>query len=167
MKKLLIVCGLVGAFVIGFWSVSAAPSNFAGTWVLDKSKSEGLQGAMANADVTWVVTQDDKQLSYDSKISGGGQDFTQNYIYKLDGSETTADVTGRLPGKATRKAKWMDDGKILELNQVLNANFQGNDVTITTKDHWELADGGKALKVHRTTESPRGTQEVKYTFNKK
>jgi hypothetical protein len=50
---------------------------------------------------------------------------------------------------------------------VTKANFQGNDVTITSTEHWELADGGKTLKVHRTSESPRGTQETKLTFTKK
>ncbi|HXG68787.1 MAG TPA: hypothetical protein VNO70_27060, partial [Blastocatellia bacterium] len=74
---------------------------------------------------------------------------------------------GQLSGKATRKAKWMDGGKILELHQVINADFQGNPVTITTMEHWELSADGKVLNVHRKSESPRGTQEYKFAFNKK
>ena len=91
----------------------------------------------------------------------------QKVTYNLDGSETTAEMMGQGgPSKATLKAKWASDS-VLELRSVRNVNFQGNDVTITTTDHWELADGGKTLKVHRTTESPRGTNEAKLTFTKK
>ena len=122
---------------------------------------------MANLDQTWVVTQDAKTFTVDASFSGGDQPMpAQKRTYNLDGSETTQEVTGRMPGKAALKAKWQGDS-VLELSSVLKANFQGNDVTITTTEHWELADGGKTLKVHRTQESPRGTQETKLTFAKK
>ncbi|MFY9607404.1 MAG: hypothetical protein WAU45_02165 [Blastocatellia bacterium] len=166
MKRISTGLALFCVLVVG--SVSAAGTDFSGTWVLDKTKSEGLQGAMAGADQTWVVSQDAKTLTVETQFSGGQQEMpAQKRTYNLDGSETTAEVTGRLPGKATLKAKWMGDGKILELNGVQSANVQGNDIKITRTEHWELADGGKTLKVHRTTESPRGTQESKLIFTKK
>lgn len=46
-------------------------------------------------------------------------------------------------------------------------SFRGNPVTITQVQHLELAEGGKVLKIHSTSESPRGTQESKLTYNKK
>lgn len=162
MKKLMIVCTLVGVCMMGLAAVAAAPANFAGTWKLDRSKSEGLQGRMAEMDQTWTVKQDDKQLTVERPGMGG----TQTSVYNLDGSATTAEIGGQAPGKATRKAKWMDDGKILELNEVRNVNFQGNEVTITSTQHWELADGGSTLKVHQVTESPRGKQEAKLVLTK-
>lgn len=168
MKRSLVLLSLFAVLMVGFWSVGAAATDFSGTWALDKAKSEGLQGRMADLDQTWVVTQDAKTFTVETTITGGDQQRPpQKRTYNLDGSETTMDVTGRMPGKATMKAKWQGDGKILELSQVTKANFQGNDVTITSTEHWELADGGKTLKVHRTQESPRGTQESKLTFTKK
>jgi hypothetical protein len=168
MKRLLIFCILVCALVIEVWAAGPAPANFSGTWVLDKTKSEGLAGPMAGADITMVVTQDAKQLTTETTYTGGQREIpVQKATYNLDGSETTAEMTGRMPGKATLKAKWMGDGNILELNSVQNVNVQGNDVTITRQDHWELAEGGKVLKIHRKSESPRGTQELKLVFNKK
>lgn len=167
MKRFLLACGLVCALMIGALA-AASPANFSGTWVLDKAKSEGLSPQMADVDVTMTVTQDDKQLVTETKYTGGAQERpAQKATYKLDGSETTAEVGGRMPGKATFKAKWIDDGKALELNSVRNVTVQDNPVTITLKEHWELAEGGKVLNVHRTSESPRGTQESKLTFNKK
>ncbi|HSF25845.1 MAG TPA: hypothetical protein VLE20_16590 [Blastocatellia bacterium] len=166
MKRISTALALFCVLAVG--AVSAAGTDFSGTWVLDKAKSEGLQGPMADVDQTWVVTQDAKTLTVETQFSGGQQEMpAQKRTYNLDGSETTAEVTGRFPGKAALKAKWMGDGKILELNSVRNINVQGNDVTIKSTEHWELADDGKTLKVHRTTESPRGTQENKLTLTKK
>ena len=112
-----------------------------------------------------TVTQDAKQLGVETSISGSDQP-PQKLTYKLDGSETTAEFAGRMPGKGTLKAKWASDS-VLELHTVRNVNVQGNDVTITTPEHWEIGDGGKSLTVHRTTESPRGTNEQKLVFTKK
>ncbi|MEP7270248.1 MAG: hypothetical protein ABI882_02030 [Acidobacteriota bacterium] len=168
MKKTAIAVTILGVFALSLGLALAAPANFAGTWGLDKTKSEGLQGRQASGETTLVVTQDDKQLSYESKLVAEGQPApAQTAMFKLDGGETTADVQGRMPGKATRKAKWMNDGSMLELKDVRNVSFQGNDFTITITDHWELADGGKTLKVHRIVETPQGPQESKLTFVKK
>ena len=167
MKKSLVLLSLFSVLMVGFWSVTAAPTNFSGTWLLDKAKTEGLQGQAASVDQTWVVTQDAKTFTVEKNFSGGEQPRApQKSTYNLDGSETSLEMTGRMSGKAALKAKWQGDS-ILELSSVLKTNIQGNDVTITTTEHWELADGGKTLKVHRTQETPRGTQEVKMVFTKK
>lgn len=168
MKRSLIFLSLSCALMVGFWSVSAAPTDFSGTWTLDKAKSEGLAGPMAQADITLTVTQDAKTITIETKITGGPQDIpAQKSTYNLDGSETTAEMGGRMPGKATLTAKWSSDGKALDLTSVRKFNAQGNEVTRTTKDHWELADGGKTLKVHRNSEGRQGPQESKLVFVKK
>ena len=51
----------------------AAAPNFAGTWTLDKSKSQGLNQRWQNAEsVTWNVTQTDKEITIEEKVTGGG-----------------------------------------------------------------------------------------------
>ena len=166
MKRSLIFLALCTVLMAGIWSVSAAPPNFAGTWMLDKAKSEGLQGNMANLDQTWVITQDAKTLNIETTITGGEQQRPpQKRSYNLDGSETTSEMTGRITGKNTSKTRWQGD--VLEINTVLKGNMGGTDFTATTTEHWELADGGKTLKIHRTSESPQGTRETKLTLTKK
>jgi hypothetical protein len=86
--------------------------------------------------------------------------------YSLDGKETTAELEGRMPGTATLKARWVKDGKALELSTVRHVDFQGNSVTFTSKERWELAEGGEVLSLQRSVETPRGTDTVKLTFNK-
>src|ERR687883_489553 len=72
MKKIVSICGLQCALALAAVSALAAPPSFAGTWELDKSKSEGLSRGMQNADsVTMTVTQDAKQLTVDTKVVAG------------------------------------------------------------------------------------------------
>jgi hypothetical protein len=178
MKRALTICGLFCALIIGVAAVSAQKgANFAGTWELDKSKSQMSQRqADSIKSATWTVTQDDKQLTSEQKIErvegaggggGGGRGSGMGggaLTVKLDGSETTTESQN---GKTTTKAKWLNEGKTLEITSVRSGEFQGNAFTLTTTEHWELADEGKTLKVHRKTESPRGPQESTYVLTKK
>ena len=72
MRKLVYAFGLTSALVFALAAQAAAP-NFAGTWTLDKSKSQGLNPRWQNADsVTWNVTQTDKEITIEEKVAGGG-----------------------------------------------------------------------------------------------
>ena len=86
--------------------------------------------------------------------------------YKLDGTETKTESAVARGGGATLKAQWKDGGKVLELTNARNFNLQGSEMTRTTRDRWELADGGKTLKVKRTIDGRQGTQESTLVFNK-
>src|SRR6185503_6149555 len=72
MRKLVYAFGLTSALVFALAAQAAAP-NFAGTWTLDKSKSQGLSQRVQNAEsVSWVITQTDKEITVEEKIQGGG-----------------------------------------------------------------------------------------------
>src|SRR5437899_7987092 len=72
MRRVFLITGLMAAFGLAVLAVSAASANFAGTWVLDKTKSQGLSQRIQGADkVTWTVTQDDKIIAIDQKVEGG------------------------------------------------------------------------------------------------
>jgi hypothetical protein len=189
MRKLLYAFGLTSALVFALAAHAAAP-NFAGTWTLDKSKSQGLNQRLQNAEsVTWNVTQTDTEITIDEKVTGGGPPaggapaggppgggpgggggrgmgggMMGPRTFNLDGSETTGDM-GR--GKFARKATLSSDGKTLEL--VSKVTFQtqdGNEVTTTSTDKLTLSADGKSLTVVRHSESPRGPQDSTLVFNK-
>ena len=72
MRKLLCALSLISAFVFAMAVQAAAPTNFAGTWTLDKSKSQGLDQRTQNAEsVSWVITQDAKTITIEQKFAGG------------------------------------------------------------------------------------------------
>ena len=191
MRKLLFAFGLTSALVFALVAHAAAP-NFAGTWTLDKSKSQGLSQRVQNAEsVSWVITQTDKEITVEEKIQGGGGPggpppagaaaggppgggpggggrgmggMMGPRSYNLDGTETTGE-TGR--GKFARKATLSSDGKTLELvSKNMFTGPDGNEVTITNSDKLSLSADGKVLTVVRHAESPRGAQDSTLVFNK-
>jgi hypothetical protein len=176
-KRALTVCGLFCALMIGAAAVNAQKgANFAGSWELDKSKSQLPQRqADSIKSSTWIVTQDGSQITVEQKREyaegaggpGGGRGRGGMgggpITVKLDGSETTTD-TGR--GKTVSKAKWLGDGA-LEITSVTSGEFNGNAFTRTSTEHFELADGGKTLKVLRKSEGRNGPQESTWVLTKK
>ncbi len=73
MRKFLGALCLISALV--FWlavQAAAPPANFAGTWTLDKSKSQGLSQRVQNVDISWNIAQTDKTISIEEKVTGGG-----------------------------------------------------------------------------------------------
>ena len=178
MRKKICALSVLGALIFALAVSAAAPVNFAGTWTLDKSKSQGLSPRVQGADsVSWTIIQTDKAITVEEKVTGGAMTggpggpgggggrggFGGPRTYNLDGSETTADM-GR--GKATRKASWSSDGKTLELST--KSVFQGQDgeVTMTSTEKLQLSGDGKTLTVTRHSEGPRGPQDSTYVFTK-
>jgi len=166
MKKLAVVCCLIVMPMLGLWAASAAVTDFSGTWVLDPDKSQGLYD-----ESTWTITQDDKQIAvshFNALHPGGSMSGTDTY--KLDGSETVKEINGHVqvvgPGtdgvpqtlstilvKLVRNAKWLDDGKALELTRLRVFS----DGTLSETDRLELADNGKTLKLQSRSESTSPT----------
>ncbi|MFN0111891.1 MAG: hypothetical protein ACKVZH_23780 [Blastocatellia bacterium] len=195
MKRVITFCGAIALLLTLSAVASAQKASFAGAWELDKSKSQlpGRQAEMIQS-MTWTITQDAAQLTREQKqernpnaagpgggappagappaggpppgggggrggmMGGGGGPLT----VKLDGSETK---TENERGKSSTKATWQ--GSVLEIKTTGTFNTPNGEMTTTTTEHWELTDGGKGLKVHRVTETPRGPQESTMVFTKK
>ena len=166
------ICALIllamGIAAIG--QVKSSVPKFAGTWVLNRAKSEGLTGGLGNAEVRLIVTQDDKQIGAEQKtIIRGREQPSREMNYRLDGSETEAEVVRPLAGTMKLTAKWIESSKTLELRSTITGitgDSEGKPVTITTKEQWQLIGKGNALKIERTRHSPQGTQVFKLFFEK-
>jgi hypothetical protein len=185
MKKIFLSGSLLGVLVLAV-AVSAASANFAGTWLLDKSKSQGLGRRQQAADsVTWTITQTDKQITIEEKTvggdmgggggggngggagngGGGGRGFGGGAAgprsFNLDGSDTPFEMG---PAKGTRKTSW--SGSTLELISKATFSGQQGEITTTSSDKLSLSGDGKTLTVNRHSESPRGAQDSTLVFNK-
>lgn len=72
MRKILSALCVSSALIFTLAVHAAAPANFAGTWNLDKAKSQGLNPRLQGADsVTWTIAQTDKTISIEEKVTGG------------------------------------------------------------------------------------------------
>lgn len=179
MKRIFLIAGLATAFLLLVVAASAQKANFAGTWSLDKAKSQGLSQRMMGADkVTLTITQDDKTISLDTKVeggqppAGGGGGGTGGggggggmrgggggpQSFNLDGKEATSDVPmGQSTGKRT--AKTTMNGSTLELMSKLDfTGRDGNPASSTTTQKLTLSDGGKTLTV--VTHREGGAQQA-------
>src|SRR5258708_23655507 len=102
MRKLVVTVSVLGAMMLALAVNAAAPADCAGTWTLDKAKSQGLGGGMQVADsVSWVITQDAKQITIEQKVTGGDAaggggggrpQMGGPRSYNLDGSETNVEM---------------------------------------------------------------------------
>lgn len=186
MKRAFLITGLMAAFAVAALAAGAAGANFAGIWALDKTKSQGLSPRMQGADsVTWTITQDDKTISIDQKVTGGqppsggpggggtgggggmggGRGPAGPTTYNLDGKETTMDVGGgQMTGKSTLKATW--SGNALQLSRNSTFNGPNGEVTSTETRKLELSGDGKVLTATVHSEGPRGPQDSTLVFNK-
>jgi len=185
MRKLLCALTVTSALLFALAVQAAPPANFAGTWTLDKSKSQGLNPRQQNAEsVSWVITQTEKEITLEEKTTGGnppaggppagapggggggqgrGMGMGGPRTFSLDGTETT---TENERGKTVRKATVSADGKTIELSS--KSTFQGpnGEVTLNSNDKLQLSADGKVLTVTRHSESPRGNQDSTLVFNK-
>ena len=177
MRKVFLIAGLMTAFAVAVVASSAA-ANFAGTWTLDKTKSQNLSPRMAGADkVTWTITQDAATISIDTKVEGGqppaggppggggggARPPAGPTVYKLDGSETAMDMG---QAKATLKATWSGDA--LDLSQKTTFTGQdGTERTSTNTRKLSLSGDGKVLTAAVHSEGGRGgPSDSTLVFNK-
>jgi hypothetical protein len=185
MKKLIIAAGLITALALAaFGTTGGLPVSFAGTWTLDKARSQGLDQRMQNAEsVTCVITQDDNTISVEWKIAGGqppaggapggggggmggGRGPAGPRTYNLDGKEVTSEAGGQMGGSNTLKATWSDATKTLELSTVRTGNRDGQEFKITSFDKLSLSADGKVLTVNRHSETPMGARDATFVLNK-
>jgi hypothetical protein len=196
MRTILSALSLSGALIFTLAVHAAAPANFAGSWNLDKSKSQGLDRRMQGADsVSWTITQTDKTITIEEKVTGGqmgggggapagappaggapaagGQGGGRGMGGGGFGGPRTFNLDGTETtaemgqGKVARKATWSSDSNTLELVSKRTFHGQdGNEVTTTSTDKLTLSGDGKVLTVTRHSESPRGPQDSTLVFNK-
>lgn len=194
MKRIFLIAGLATAFLLVVVAASAQKASFAGTWGLDKTKSQGLSTRMQGADkVTWTVTQTDKTIQIDQKVEGGqppagGGGGTGGgggagggggmgggagrgpggppapAVFNLDGSETNTEVG---QGKISLKATW--SGGILELARKSTFPGQdgGPDRVSSSSQKLSLSGDGKTLTAVVHSEGGRGgPTDSTLVFNK-
>jgi hypothetical protein len=167
MKKLMTNCALILLLATAVYSVNATTARFDGTWRLNRAKSEGLTGLLANAEIILEVNSDNQRLTAEQKVKIRGREQpSQPLTYSLNGSETTAEVVRPLAGTMHLRAKVLEKGHVLELRSSVSGENQGKEVVINTKEYWELAENGRVLKILRVRETPEKTQQFKLYFER-
>jgi hypothetical protein len=157
--------------------------NFSGTWELDVAKSKLGDRAMIESQ-TVTVTQTDKDITIKtdtkrtprpadaaaSPRAGGGMrggfGGDDNVTYTLDGKEVKTEVEGRMGKMPVTRVGKISGGKI-ELSSSRTFTGQMGEMTMTTKEKWELSSDGKTLTINSERSGMRGTDSSTKVFTKK
>lgn len=193
MKRNFVLAAIFSLFVFALAANAQDKSaNFAGTWALDLSKSKLGDHNMIESQ-TLTVTQTDKDITIvtatkrpppptdapqgmDKPAGGhmgggrmgggpmGGGDGTTTYT--LDGKETKSEISGPMGSiPVSLKAK-VESGK-LKLSRSSTFNGPMGEVTMTSKETWELSSDGNTLTVNSERSGPRGSETSTKVFTKK
>lgn len=183
MRKLLF---LATALCLFSMAAFAQKTSYAGTWTLDTSKSK-LDDRMRNVEsMTMTVEQTEMELTVttatkraappaDAPPPGGGRPGGGRMggmgggdgktVYALDGKETKMETEGPM-GKIPVTLKAKSEGGKLNLSRSSTFNGPMGEMTMTTKETWELGADGKTLTVNRENTTPRGANSSTMVFTK-
>jgi hypothetical protein len=165
MKKVTLATVTILALSLSL-ALAAAKVNFTGTWVMDKSKSEGVP---AGVEQTMTLTQSDDKLTLENKITTDEGDLTVSDTYIINGKEVefTQKVNDQL-SKGKRTAKWLADGSGFESTEEITREAgDGTQVALQVTRQWVMAADGKTFSVEMSVKGPNGTQHTKRIFGKK
>ena len=160
------ILGLAGAAVLVTAAIVTAQANFAGTWVYDPARSQGLPEGVA---ITLTVKQDGNRIQTESNLSSPQGQQTIPDVYVLDGKETDYQppLIGVGTGKGKRTSTWNADKSGFDVTESATVSTPDGDGTITAKRKWTLAPDGKTLTIDLTLTTPQGDQVSKRVFTKK
>ena len=184
MRKLLFLTAAVCLFSIAAFAQDRK-ANYSGTWTLDAGKSKLDDRSRNIESMTMTVAQTETEISVTTEtkraapppdaaqamrpgggrggFGGGGDGKT---VYSLDGKETKVEIDGP-NGKMPQALKAKSDAGKLQLSKSISFSGPNGDVTITTKETWEITADGKTLTVNRESSNPRGTNSLTMVFVKK
>jgi hypothetical protein len=167
MKRTTLISSVV-AMVLAIGLVAAyAKANFNGTWVLDKSHSEGLQPD--TKDQTLTVVQTDDKISIDTAIVRDSGEVKQSDTYLLNGKEVEFKPQAIMgfEGKGKRTAQWAADGNSFDVKEEDIYDTPQGPVTVTITRKWTISADGKGLVIDLNIDSPQGSMKIKRAFTRK
>jgi hypothetical protein len=178
MKRIIAVSSLVAVVMLslGFDGVAAkvtakvvagvdAKADFSGTWVMDRSRSEGVPPDMEQ---TMKITQADDTLGVETKVVTDQGDQTINASYTLNGKETAyTPKRGGVEGKGRRTVKWTSDGNGFEATEEEKFDSPSGEVTFQFTRRWQMLPDGRSLIIELEVKGTNGPQHSKRMFVKR
>jgi hypothetical protein len=158
---------LVTALVLtGTLALAATKANFSGTWVMDKSRSEGIP---PNVEQTMTLTQVDDNLTLQNKIVTAEGNLNVSDTFTINGKEV--EFTQKVNDeeiKGKRTSKWLADGNGFESNEEFTL-VGGDNLPITQQitRKWVMSADGKTFTIDLFGKTPNGDLHTKRTFVKK
>jgi hypothetical protein len=166
MKSRLLAAGVaLAALALGASAAAAAKSSFAGTWVLDLSRSEGLPHGLEQ---TVTITHEGDKLDLVLKQKTPQGERTVSESFQLDGKQAafTPPVPPNAPPprNAKRVARWLADGGGIEIVDTWDADTPDGPDTFEMKRRWALAPDGKTFTVEQIFKGALGLSQTRRVY---
>ncbi len=181
MKRNLLLVAAIFAFAAAAsaqdGTAAATVPNFGGSWTLDVGKSKlggrnNIEGQVVTAIQTATTIKVDTATKRTPPPAGaqggpgrgpggmpGGGDMPATYTLGKETKTTQEGPMGSVP--VTLNAK-IDGGKLY-----LTRSATMGEMTLTTKEVWELSTDGSTLTINTDRTTPRGNESTTRVFTKK
>jgi len=153
------VAALMGLWLLaGTAAMAQTRPDFSGDWKLIKEKSD--LGPMPPPDsMSQKIEHKDPDIKVTTHIVGGPQgDLNYEAKYTTDGKECLNQLGDQI--KAKSKLVW--DGATL----LVETNLDMGQMQLAVKGKWILSEDGKLLTQTAHAESPQGSLDFRYVFEK-
>jgi hypothetical protein len=153
MRKTIIMFTIF--MLLSAFTAFSQTSDFSGHWEYDKAKSKApSQVRVSPGSWTLKVTQTEKELKVETATKGERGVRNGTDVYSLEGKETRSDAgKTEWQGTATLTAMKEANGKLI-LTSTRKVTSQSGEFMMTTKETWEMVEGGKAIKIFREINLP-------------
>ena len=145
---------------------AAAKPNFTGTWLMDKSRTEGVPQGVEQI---MTLTQTEDKLVLQNKITTDAGENVVNDTYIINGKEVEfTQKVNEQESRGKRTSKWLADGSGFESTEQLTREASdGTKIEQQVTRRWVMGADGKTFTVEMTINGPNGTTQTKRTFVKK
>ena len=166
MKRRIPLLPVMALVLTGSLAFAAQKPNFSGTWVMDKTRTEGIP---PNVEQTMTLAQVDDNLSMQNKILTAQGNIDIKDSFNINGKEvefTQKRDDEEIKGKRT--SKWLADGTGFESNEEFTIEGgDGQPISQQITRKWVMSADGKTFTVDLSGKTPNGDMHTKRTFVKK
>jgi hypothetical protein len=163
MTVIAFTTALIGALTA--LPATAAQTDFAGTWVLDSSRSEGLPEGLQQ---TMTVKQSGDRLEVETHTRNPAGERRTPDVFFFDGQETDFQPVLNVEASATgkRTLRWSEDRSGFEATERITVQGPQGEITLTSLRKWTLAPDGDTLTIELTSNSPQGEMKSTRVFTR-
>jgi hypothetical protein len=164
--KLKVLIGIALLLSVAF-SAAAAPPNLTGKYKLDTAKSEGVPAGMEQV---MTIRQSGSELNIETKVYPAADSLAGVAVdlFVLNGQETPFKATrGMGIGVGKRVAKWIDDGKGIDITEESLIDMPGQgQIKINTTRKWTISPDGKEITIEQVAKDPQRETRTKRVFTR-
>lgn len=162
MKKILLSVSLACFAIISTLSVSGQKADFAGTWKIDKTKSQLTENPLVLTKIT-IKIKGDSLFTVRVYDIGDGQEYPFNENVILNGTESKITIYD-MPRKA--RATWSDTDNSVKLESTTTFYGSSGSEDFVSKESWKVDKATNTLTISFNNKSTAGEAGGRFLYSR-